>query len=167
MSKCLYMVCPTDLLEPILDLSSDELNYFYSSLGNNLALDKKIFEEISLTIEKEGIIEIIFAISENNRIVLDALSNQNLKNLRGINSSYNKLLFLKKQTIGFWGNDHNNILYISYFINEKISQLKSGLGQHLKNLPIIKGKNFSSREKNTYKKIPLQQLFIPRIRLNI
>ena len=147
MSKCLYMVCPTDFLEPIIDLSSDELNYFYSSLGNNLALDKKILKEIAHTIEKEGIIKIIFVISENNRIILDALSNQNLKNLRGINLSYNKLLFLKKQSIGFWGNDHNNILFISYFINEKISQLKSGLGQHLKNPPKIKGKIFSNSAK--------------------
>tara|TARA_B100001063_G_C16552938_1_gene446997 strand:+ start:347 stop:733 length:387 start_codon:yes stop_codon:yes gene_type:complete len=79
------MACPTDFLEPIIDLSSDELNYFYSSFGNNLALDKKILEEIGHTIEKEGIIKIIFVISENNRIILDALSNQNLKNLRGKN----------------------------------------------------------------------------------
>ena len=50
MSKCLYMVCPTDFLEPIIDLSSEELNCFYSSLGNNLALDKKILEEIAHTI---------------------------------------------------------------------------------------------------------------------
>ena len=69
------------------------------------------------------------------------------KNFRGINLSYDKLLFLKKQTIGFWGNGHNNILFISYFINEKISQLKSGLGQHLKNPPKIKGKIFSNSAK--------------------
>ena len=44
------MVCLKEFLEPIIDLSIDELNYFYSSLGNNLALDKKILEEIVPTI---------------------------------------------------------------------------------------------------------------------
>ena len=143
MSKWLYMVCPTDFLEPIIYLSSDELNYFYSSLGNNLALDKKTLEKIASTIKKEGISEIIFVLSENNRIVLDALCNQNLKKLRGLNLSYNKLSLLKKQTSIFWGNDHIKTIFISYFLNEKISQLKSSLDQYLKNLPGIKGKIFS------------------------
>lgn len=41
MHKCLYLVCPTDCLEPIINNTFKQEHYFYTSLGNAFVADSE------------------------------------------------------------------------------------------------------------------------------
>ncbi|PQB05713.1 hypothetical protein [Aureitalea marina] len=88
MPKRLFFICPTDHLETPINEGFQGKNYFVTSLGNSIVLESAVMEEINALIEVEGIREIYFVLSKENRIVQDALNDQKYINTKGIDRFY-------------------------------------------------------------------------------
>jgi len=72
MCKCLYLICPTDYLESIINKNYPNNSIFYTSLGNSFLPDKETLKHLKELIVLHKITEIQFILSEDNPIVLDA-----------------------------------------------------------------------------------------------
>lgn len=140
MHKCLYMVCPSDYLDSIIDKKFKGPKYFFTSLANNVTLDEKVLKNITSIVKKKKIDQIMFVLSDDNHVILDALNSQKLVNHRGLKVSYDQLLNLKEKTSNTWELGTNYAMIVSYFLNDKIKQLKFGLAPLLPDFPEINGK---------------------------
>lgn len=148
MRKCLYMVCPTDQLESAINARFEGHNYFYTTLGNTLILDKNTVGQIAALLDKNSIREITFILSEDNCIVLDALKNQHFLTINGLNGPYAHLQKHKKHVLSSWDAEHQHTLILSHHLNQKIKELKAGLQGLLTTPPLINGKLFSVHTKD-------------------
>ena len=119
MDKCLFMVCPTDHLEPAIDHWFEGFKYYYSSLGNTFSLDEKTLCHISDLIEKNGIGQIMVILSENNRIVLDALNKRQYVEITGLAEPYGHLIDHKKHVVNTWQAPNQSQLVLSRHLNQK------------------------------------------------
>lgn len=73
MNGHLYFVCPTDFLEPMINKTFGERNYFYSSLGNSFILNQELVQQIGSIVQTNVISEITFVLSDKNKIVMDTI----------------------------------------------------------------------------------------------
>lgn len=106
-------------------------------------MDDCTVRHLAEIIEKEGIQEVAFILSEDNAIVLDALSGQKFIEISGLYDAYCHLLRHNKQVTNTWVMSNRNIMVLSRHLNEKINKLKIELHPYLSNLPEISGKLFS------------------------
>ena len=98
MIKRLYLLCPTDCLEPVINSTFKQENYFYFSLGNSFIVENNTIESIKKIVKDHHIQEISFVLSNKNHIVIDALGTQDFLNMRGLRSLYNQLIKQKKHS---------------------------------------------------------------------
>lgn len=127
MSKCLFLICPTDGLEYIIKNTFGYGNYFYNSLGNSFICDKATVSYLAKMVETHDIKAIYFVLSSNNKIVSDALGHQNFSNIKGLKSFY-KEIRTQKECIEKAGPTYNfQFSLVSYYLNKKIKQLQSRL----------------------------------------
>lgn len=98
MSKHLFFICPTDHLETIIDKHFHEENYYITSLGNSVNFNSQLVEEINALVEIKSVTEISFVLSDNNKIIMDALRSENFKNIRGLESFYDEISAHIKRT---------------------------------------------------------------------
>lgn len=148
MQKHLYMVCPTDHLEPIIDSSFKGLKAFYTSLGNTMAMDRLTLKQIAVQIEKDNIQEITFVLSEDNHIVLDALNHQNFIEITTLKKAYPHFVKHQKTVTDSWQVHFQHAMILSYHLNEKIKELKRGLQGFPISQPLINGKLYSKAYRN-------------------
>ena len=73
MQKNLFLLCPTDCLESVVNHVFRNENYFYTSLGNSIVPEKRTLEYIEELITKHHITNVYFVLSNDNPIILDAL----------------------------------------------------------------------------------------------
>ena len=152
MKKCLYYICPTDSIESIIEQTFHQENYFYSSLGNSINFTDNELKETKKLIYLKKIREIVFVLSEDNKIVLDALGNQNFSDIRGLNSFYNQVVGKKKHLEMTWKTLNPQFLILSYFLNQKIKKLENGLNDLIIDPLTITGKIYNKQE-NVFKDI--------------
>ena len=145
MQNNLFLLCPTDCLEPIVNNTFKEENYFYTSLGNSLSLDTKTLEYIKELIINHNISNIYMVLSNDNQIVLDALKGQSFSDIRGLKTFYNNILELKKQSETSWQNN-NQFTVLSYYINSRIHQLQNYLSFLLDSQIKFYGKIYNKQE---------------------
>ena len=143
MNNCLYIICPTDHLEPLVRKWFEGQKYFYTSLGNTLTIDKNTLAQIAITINRHNINKITFILSEENSIVLDALNNQKFSTITGLKESYKSIIEQKREALNLWNTHNQHTLFLSYYLNQKIKDLQSRLKEHLSNPPNINGKLYS------------------------
>jgi len=137
------MVCPSDHLEPIIYHSFKGQKYFYTSLGNTVDFDNGTLREIAKLIADNDIEKVTFILSENNRIALDALSNQYLIKVRGLDKAYRRFLTYKRLSLKSWQMNNYRTMIISHHLNQKIEEMRNGLHDLLPVQPEINGKVFS------------------------
>lgn len=143
MSKNLFLICPTDGLEPVIRNRFNGHSFFYTSLGNTLDMDEMALEQISELIEANDISTITLILSEDNRIVLDALDHQRFYKISGLIESYQSLTEHKKRVQESWQTHDQHTMILSYYLNQKIKELQSGLQSLLTNQPEINGRLYS------------------------
>ena len=97
MKSHLYFVCPTDHLEPVIDVESEQRNFFYSSLGNTLVFNQDFASELGKLLLNRSIDSITFVLSNNNRIFLDAFYRQDYPEIKGMKSFYEDITHQKEQ----------------------------------------------------------------------
>ncbi|MDC1162227.1 hypothetical protein OAT18_02175 [Tenacibaculum sp.] len=165
MQKHLYFLCPTDCIEPVINKTFKQENYFYSSLGNSFIFEHKTIESIKQLIRKYHIKKISFVLSINNDIVKDALGSQSFIKMRGLTNLYYQIIKQKKHSEIFWKTDYSQFSVLSYYLNSKIKELQLELGDII-DFPLeINGKIYD-RFDNVFKNIYSDLICIEKHCLN-
>jgi len=165
MQKCLYLLCPTDCLEPVINNTFKQENYFYFSLGNSFIVEDNTIENIKKIIKEHHIKEVSFVLSNSNHIVTDALGTQDFSNMRGLRSLYGQLKKQKRYSEIFWQTDYSQFSVLSYYLNSKIKELQLEL-DNIIDVPLkINGKIYD-RCDNIFKRIHSDLICIDKHYLN-
>jgi hypothetical protein len=130
------MICPTDFIEPIIRQKFDGQKYFYTSLGNTFNIDQNNVNDLIEVVQKHEIKEITFILSEHNKIILDATQGQKYIDIRGLKNNYQKIIEKRKLTHQMWLSYDHHILFLSYFLTDKINILREHLRNH--SMPTLK-----------------------------
>ena len=69
MKKRLFLVCPTDCLEVIINQKFKSINFFYTSVGNSFSIDNKTVDNIKELVIKYDIKNIDFILSLDNTFI--------------------------------------------------------------------------------------------------
>ena len=149
MHKRLYLLCPTDCLEPIINNTFKYENYFYTSLGNSFASDIETLKGIKELVKNHSIKEIYFVLSKDNKIILDALGNQSFSGIKGLNNFYNEIRKQKKRSKVSAQIGNRQFSVLSYYLNKKVKELQLELNHSIK----ISGKIYNRNKDmftNTY-----------------
>jgi len=149
MQNNLFLVCPTDNLEPVINTKFSNENYFYTSLGNTFSQDNRILDNLSELIKTKQIGNIFFILSSKNKIILDALDLQLFKNVTGLEQLYNKIEE-QKGCSKFWNNNQFQNLLFSYYLNHKINELSYNLNDSLCQPLTIKGQIYNEQHNKFY-----------------
>ncbi|HAA14646.1 MAG TPA: hypothetical protein DCE41_24350 [Cytophagales bacterium] len=147
MPKHLFFICPTDHLEPEIHQAYRQEKVFYSSLGNSIDFDTDALVHLQGWIQAEDISHITFALSCSNSIVLDALQGQDYSQVAELQGFYDQLARQKEYTEGVWQSCNRNFLLLSHHLNNKMAELKLGLGNFLMPPLTIRGKIYNREEK--------------------
>lgn len=83
--------------------------------------------QIDDLIETENIREITFVLSSDNRIVIDALGNQEFANLHGLDNFYYEIAKQKERLKLQWKSSDLRIPILSYYLNMKVKELQPKL----------------------------------------
>ncbi len=153
MSNTLFLLCPTDCLESVINDVYRYENFFYTSLGNSFTIDMQTIACIKEIIIKHHINKIYLVLSEDNKIIYDALGGQSFSKIRGLKPFYNEIRAQKKHSIISQQNDNPQFSFLSHYLNKKITELRPQLYDVL-NTPIsIRGRVYNRYErvfKNIY-----------------
>ncbi|MEM7379949.1 MAG: hypothetical protein AAF361_01980 [Bacteroidota bacterium] len=145
MHSSLYFVCPTDCLEPVINRSFGDTNYFYTSLGNSVVFDEDTVNHIKGLILKHNIKEISFVLSLTNPIIIDALDNQSFTDIIGLNEFYEEILRQKKNSEVLFRKHNRQFTILSYHLNNKIRELQHALDRIGVEQPQISGKIYDQQ----------------------
>lgn len=125
MQKHLYFICPTDHLEPIINENLSGENYFYTSLGNSISFDVDTIVQINKLLEEKNITEITFVLSDQNKMVLDAIKGQDFSGVKGLSCFYYEIMRQKRRSQKLWNGENPQIPILTYYLNKKIEELES------------------------------------------
>lgn len=146
MQKHLYFVCPTDCLEPVINKSCGNKNYFYTSLGNSVVFDQDTTMYLRQMLLKHNIQEISFVLSITNPIITDALKNQDFMDIRGLSNFYDKVIRQKGHSNVLANEQNRRFTIISYHLNQKIKELQRALDGLNIARSKIRGKIYNGKE---------------------
>ncbi|BDS11058.1 hypothetical protein [Aureispira anguillae] len=146
MQNHLYFICPTDNLETIIDYTFRGRNYYYTSLGNSIVFNNDTTWQIQKLINKNHINKISFILSNDNRIILDALGNQGFSKVTGLNNCYDEIIKQKKLSEKSWQRYKRQFSIISYHLNKKIKELRFGINGSFASQLKISGKIYHRQE---------------------
>lgn len=165
MQKCLYLLCPTDCLEPIINNTFKHQNYFYTSLGNSFISDCETIEHIKQVVKKYNIKKICFVLSLDNLIIEYVLKHQDFSKIKGLKSVHNEVITQKNRskTISQTGNDQ--LSFFSYYLNQKIKGLNLELNNLFNQSIKISGKIYD-RKKEIFTNIYSNLICIEKYHLN-
>ncbi len=165
MYKVLFLLCPTDCLETIVNNTFRHENYFYASLGNSFVSDTETLRRIKELIIKHDIRSIYFVLSSDNQIILDALGKHFFSKVRGLETFYSDITKYKAYSEVMWLEDGHQTSIISYFLNKKIKELQFELHDLIKQPIKVFGKIYK-RDENTFKDIYPDLICMENYRLN-
>ncbi len=147
MKKHLYFVCPTDQIETFLNKNYQEECYYLTSLGNSITFSPRLIKELNVFIDSKGISEITFILSTTNKLILDALTSKDFKQVRGIKRFYRNIVEQKKRTSKIWQVEEIQIPVISSFLNSKTRELQYLLGKQKTDYIKVNAKIYNRRKK--------------------
>ncbi|WP_299060442.1 hypothetical protein [uncultured Polaribacter sp.] len=153
MQKCLFLVCPTDCLERVINKTYNNNHYFYTSLGNSVQFNKENLEAIKKLVLKNKLKKIFFVLSNENNIISDAIEKQNFITTRGLNTLYSEIKKQKNNSKMCSFRGINQSILLSYYLNLKIKELKTKLEKVGVKSVKINGKiyhNLEHKFKNIY-----------------
>ena len=127
MKTHLYFLCPTDCLETVLLRKFHQENYFVTSLGNSIHFDVAFMSVINTLIEKKNIGEITFVLSDSNKMIKDAFTQQRYHGQRGLEKFYWEIAMKKKHKKYMWSAAPLLLPIISSFLMNRINELKPKL----------------------------------------
>jgi hypothetical protein len=165
METTLFLLCPTDCLESKINEEFKGDNLFYTSLANNSSFDSKTIREIEELVNRYSIKEVYFVLSKQNKIISKVMIGQSFSQIRGLQNFNSQINKHKEHSMLFW--DSTDILgvIISYYINQKIEQLKENFRSDINKLVSIKGKIYLKSE-NKFLDIHSKIVCLNKLNLN-
>ncbi|MEL6812437.1 MAG: hypothetical protein AAFP76_13985 [Bacteroidota bacterium] len=148
MDKNLFLVCPTDCLESIINETFKHDNYFYASLGNSFDADGKTLTALKELIKKHDLDTIYFVLSNDNRIILDALEGQFFSGVRGLDLFYHEIRRQKVKSDMSWHSEDKQLAILSYYLNKRIKELRLLLFSTFQDLIEIRGQIYNRKTKD-------------------
>ncbi|TCI94772.1 hypothetical protein [Tenacibaculum sp. M341] len=124
MRKHLYFICPTDCLETVIDSTFKNENYFYTSLGNSVVFNSQTLLQLKQIVRKHLITKVIFVLSDENYIILDALENQKYEYITGLRDFYQEMSTHKKYATVTSSTTNRAFYILSHYLNIKIKELQ-------------------------------------------
>lgn len=152
MQKRLYFICPTDGLEACIDRTFRHENYYFTSLGNSLVFNAETVNEINELIETKNIEEVTFVLSDNNRLIIDALKNKEFTQISALNRFYKNLEMQKNLSNILWYESDFMVPILSHYLNSKMIEIQPYLYDWLVDRVKLTGKIFY-RQKNIFREI--------------
>ena len=165
MHKCLFLLCPTDCLETVINKNFSGNNYFYTSLGNSITIENNTLKRIKELILKFRVSKLYIVLSDNNQIFLDALGGQYFSNTRGLQNLYKEVASQKQHSDQIWQIENHHFSIFSYFLNAKIKALQFALQTFFDIEVAINGKVYS-KENSTFKTIYSDLICLEKQSLN-
>ena len=127
MKRHLYFICPTDNLEPVINNTFKQENYYLTSLGNSIEFNADMVSQLNELLRTRNIRDISFVLSDNNRFVSDALGKKDYLGVTGLRNFYHQIAKQKEHSEGVWQTYNRQFLILSYHLNDKIKELRLGL----------------------------------------
>ncbi len=141
----LYFVCPTDNMETLVNNNFDQDNYYVTSLGNSIPFDMSLIEEISALIEVKRIRNITFVLSNENRLLIDAIEHQTYTGLQGLDDFYSLIGRYTKDFTKMWRTNDLHTQVLSFYLDMKTNELRSKLNSWLANELTIDAKIYDTQ----------------------
>ena len=160
MKRHLFFVCPTDYLETVINKHFHQENYYITSLGNSISFNSQVIEEINTLIEAKSITDISFVLSNNNKIIMDALKSENFKSFEGLESFYDRISDQTKRPIF-----HNETSFIGNYLNFKVQGLMPQLNHWLSDKVKVNTKIYQ-RQTNIFKETYTELIHLENFCLN-
>ena len=121
----LYFICPTDNIESIINSKLTDNNFYITSLANSITFNYDFIKELYSIVESKKISEITFVLSDDNKLINDAIENKDYKNIKSLDHlnfkiSLQKNFYKKKST-----RSEIRLDLISCLLNQKKYELKN------------------------------------------
>ena len=165
MKKAIYFVCPTDCLENEISQTYKGDKFFYTSLGNTFSTNHESMTEIAKLIKDHKIEEIHFILSDQNQIILDAIKDQAFNGVRGLASFYTSIQKQWKESEKVWQTIDQQHFLLSYFLNNRITEMHFQLGAHNVTYVEMIGKIYK-RDQGVFCNIYPDLIYKDRLQLN-
>ena len=165
MKRHLFFVCPTDYLETVINKHFHQENYFITSLGNSISFNSQVIEEINTLVEAKSIAEISFVLSDNNKIIMDALKSENFDSFKGLESFYDRISAQTKRTDILKHVFHNETPFIGNYLNFKVQGLIPQLNNWLSDKVKVNAKIYQ-RQTNIFKETYTELIHLGNFCLN-
>lgn len=146
MQKRLFLLCPTDTLESTINKVSSGENYFYTSLGNSFDVDFETLSQLQELVEQQEICNIYFVLSDDNKIILDALGGQFFSGIRGLQKCYEEVKKQQRNSEVIDKKADAQFTILSYYLNRKIKELQIQLGHICKHNVSVGAKIYIKQE---------------------
>lgn len=146
MQKHLYFICPTDHIETVINSTFLEENYYWTSLGNSVSFTRDTIQEMNTLIITKNITEITFVLSDNNKIVQDALQEQQFSDIRGLHRFYDAIIRQKQLTKLLWQTNNSKLPLISRYLHTKMKELHLSMDTEFNSQVKIGAKIYNSSE---------------------
>lgn len=146
MRKHLFFICPTDFIEPAINHAFGEDNYYLSSLGNSIAFDPDMVSEVNDLLQSKSIKDISFVLSDDNRMISDALGNKKFSAISGLDGFYRHMSKQKACCEGKWPTCYHQFLISCYYLHHKTLQLRVEMGEELTDQVQITAKIYKREE---------------------
>ena len=146
MRKHLFFVCPTDYLEPVIEFHYGPEIYFLSSLGNSMSFDQEKVSEVLELLKGKHIHHIAFVLTDDNRMISDALGDKDYASISGLNKFYRNLARQQQSCFGMWPTCYHQFLISSYYLNHKMKELRLALSEQLCDQIVMSAKIYKRKE---------------------
>lgn len=164
MKKRLFLVCPTDCLEGIINQKFKSINFFYTSVGNSFSIDNKTVDNIKELVIKYDIKNIDFILSLDNTFISNN-SYLEIKLKDSILNRYQQEIKEKKEQVKIIDQEENNqYLLLSYILNDKIKQLEHQLADCIEKIKI--GAKVYNRDVNDFENIYSELINFQKYNMN-
>ncbi|CAM1343556.1 hypothetical protein [Tenacibaculum amylolyticum] len=165
MQKHLYFVCPTDHIETVINSTFQEENYYWTTLGNSVSFTRDTIREMYALIVTKNITEITFVLSDDNKIVKDALQKQQFSEIRGLDNFYDKISHQRQFATLLWQTDDPRFPVISRYLLAKIQDLQLSMDSEFSSHVKI-GAKIYNRNEQIFKKIYAPLFHLESFNLN-
>lgn len=146
MQKQLFFICPTDFIESTINDAFGPDHVFITSLGNSISFDDEMTMTVNNLIAVKTIRHVSFVLSDDNRIVADALTKKSFSDLIDLNKFYRNIDRQKRQCEEVWPPSYHQFLISSYFLNHKLMQLRAELDDETRSRVNLSAKIYKRKE---------------------
>ena len=165
MQKRLFLLCPTDTLESTINKISSGDNYFYTSLGNSFDVDSETLQHIKELVDKQEICKIYFVLSNDNKIILDALGGQFFSHISGLKKCYKEVKKQQRNAEIIEKSEGSQFSILSYYLNRKRKELQFQL-DHLCAHDVAVSAKIYNKQENSFRDIYADLICLERHSLN-